>query len=72
MNYSKIKIMEGYRKTVYVDVMLGDKFVDQIQVANNPLFAVNGDEIAEKVYKRHPSLRGKRNLHFEFGDRLLN
>lgn len=47
------------KKTVYLDIMYGGRYIGQVPYQYCPLFALNYDDIMEHVFQKRPSLRGK-------------
>ena len=50
---------------IYLDIMMGGRFVRQIPYEYCPLFPIDSDEVKDYVEKKCPSLCGKRfNINF--------
>ena len=50
---------------IYLDIMMGGKFVRQIPYEYCPLFEIDSDEVKDYVEKKCPSLCGKSfNINF--------
>jgi len=50
---------------IYLDIMMGGRFVRQLPYEYCPLFEIDQDEVKEYVEKNCPSLCGKRfNINF--------
>ena len=50
---------------IYLDIMIGGRFVRQIPYEYCPLFPIDSDEVKEYVEKKCPSLCGKSfNINF--------
>ena len=49
---------DGY-KTLFVDVMLNDRFVFTLRYRYCPLFRINLEDVAKAVVEKRPSLKGK-------------
>ena len=47
------------QKTLFVDVMLHEKFVFTLKYKFCPLFKLKIEDIVEKVFEARPSLKGK-------------
>lgn len=46
-------------KTLFVDVMLKERFVFTLRYRYCPLFRLDLEDVAKEVVKRRPSLKGK-------------
>lgn len=46
-------------KTIYIDVMLNDRFVCQLKYEYCPAYNLNKDELREFVIQKRPTLRNK-------------
>ena len=58
-----MKVLE--KNIIYLDIMMGGKFVRQIPYEYCPLFEIDQDEVKDYVEKKCPSLCGKRfNINF--------
>lgn len=56
---------------VYLDIMQGDRFLFQLPYEYCPLFPLNAREVADYVFSRRPSLKGKQNITIAFsGNRV--
>ena len=53
------KKIKGY-KTIYIDVMLKDKFICQIPYEYCPLFKLTQEELIQHVIKNRPYLANKK------------
>ena len=50
---------------IYLDIMMGGRFVRQLPYEYCPLFEIDPDEVKDYVEKKCPSLCGKRfNINF--------
>lgn len=52
---------------IYIDIMEGTQFVDQLPYVNNPNEEWDAKKIEEYVYSRRPSLR-YRNVNFDYSE----
>ena len=48
-----------HHKTIFVDVMLNDKFIFTMPYKYCPIFKVDPQDIYDKVIERRPSLKDK-------------
>lgn len=46
-------------KTIYLDIMIRDKFITQIPYPYCPLFPIDMEEAEKYILEKRPSLRGK-------------
>ena len=56
---TKKKRKEGW-KWIYLDIMIGDKFYQQLPMQYCPLFPIEEEDVVKFVLDRLPSLKNKR------------
>lgn len=58
-------------KTIYLDIMIGEKFYDQLTYRYCPIFKIDGEEIRKYVEEKRPLLKHKEyDIHFS-NERVL-
>ena len=55
---------------IYLDIMMGGRFVRQIPYEYCPLFEIDSDEVKDYVEKKCPSLCGK-NFNINFSNQRI-
>lgn len=58
------------KNIIYLDIMMGGKFVRQIPYEYCPLFEIDPDEVKDYVEKKCPSLCGK-NFNINFSNQRI-
>ncbi len=48
------------RKVLFVDVMMGDRYIFTMRYNHCPAFKIDLQDVYNKVVERRPSLKGKR------------
>ena len=58
-------------ETMYLDIMLGDRFYNQITYQYSPLFAIDYEDLMKHIYDKFPSLKNKE-FHVIEGKKVFN
>lgn len=59
-------------KTIYLDIMIGERFFRQIPYEYSPLFKLNFEDVMKYIYSKFPSLKNERDVRIASGNKVFN